>query len=72
MRSRFTQLNLHCICTTWDRLPIITPDLEKIIYAEIVRQCEQLKGTVVAIGGIEHHVHLLIGFPSTLTCFSTS
>ena len=66
MRSNFTQLYLHCVWATWDRLPLITPDIQKIIYAAIVRQCEQLKCTAIAVGGIEDHVHLLTSFPSTL------
>ncbi len=37
-----------------------------MVYAAIVRQCETLKCTVIAIGGVEDHVHLLVGFPPTL------
>ena len=58
---------LHCVWATWDRLPLITPNIQKVVYAAIIKQCEQLKCTVIAISGIEDHVHLLTGFPSTLT-----
>ncbi len=58
---------LHCVWATWDRLPLITPNIQKVVYAAIIKQCEQLKCTVIAIGGIEDHVHLLTGFTSTLT-----
>ena len=37
-----------------------------MVYAAIVHQCETLKCTVIAIGGVEDHVHLLVGFPPTL------
>jgi REP element-mobilizing transposase RayT len=67
MRANFTQLYLHCVWATWDRLPLITPDIQKVIYAAIIRQCEQLGCTVIAVGGVEEHVHLLTGFPPTLT-----
>lgn len=67
MRANFTQLYLHCVWTTWDRLPLITPDIQKVIYAAIIQQCEQLRCTVIAVGGIEEHVHLLTSFPPTLT-----
>jgi len=67
MRSNFTQLYLHAVWGTWDRLPLITPDIQKIVYAAIIQQCEQLKCTVIGIGGVEDHVHLLTGFPPTLT-----
>ena len=67
MRANFTQLYLHYVWATWDRLPLITPDIQKVIYAAIIQQCEQLGCTVIAVGGIEDHVHLLTGFPPTLT-----
>jgi putative transposase len=59
MRSNYTQLYLHCVWATWDRLPLIKPDIQKQVYAAIIQQCDKLKCTVIAIGGIEDHVHLL-------------
>ena len=67
MRSNFTQLYLHYVWATWDRLPLITPEIQKLVYASIIQECEQLKCTVIAIGGIEDHVHVLTGFPSTVS-----
>jgi REP element-mobilizing transposase RayT len=67
MRANFTQLYLHYVWATWDRLPLITPDIQKLVYAAIIKECEQLKCTVIAVGGIEDHVHLLIGFPVTVS-----
>ena len=67
MRSNFTQLYLHCVWATWDRLPLITPDIQQVVYAAIVQQSENMGCTVIAVGGIADHVHLLVGFPATLT-----
>jgi REP element-mobilizing transposase RayT len=67
MRANFTQLYLHYVWATWDRLPLITTDIQKLVYAAIIKECEQLKCTVIAVGGIEDHVHLLTGFPTTLS-----
>jgi REP element-mobilizing transposase RayT len=67
MRGNFTQLYLHFVWATWDRLPLITPDIQKVVYASIISKCDQLGCTVVAIGGIEEHVHLLTGVQPTLT-----
>ncbi len=67
MRDNFTQLYVHYVWATWDRLPLITPDIQEAIYATIIGKCNNLKCTVIALGGIEDHVHLLVGFPSTLT-----
>lgn len=61
------QLYLHCIWATWDRLPLITSDIQKVVYAAIIQQCEQLKCTVIAVGGVEDHVHFLTSFPPTLS-----
>jgi REP element-mobilizing transposase RayT len=66
MRSNFTQLYVHCVWATWDRLPLITPDIQKTIYAAIIAECTQMRCTVIAIGGIADHVHLLTGFPPTV------
>ncbi len=57
---------LHYVWATWDRLPLITPDIQQEIYAVIIGECKKLECTVIAVGGIEDHVHLLIGFPTTL------
>ncbi|HLO85694.1 MAG TPA: IS200/IS605 family transposase [Nostocaceae cyanobacterium] len=67
MHKNFTQLHIHCVWETWDRLPLVTPDIQEIIYAAIAKQCSDLKCTVIAIGGTVDHVHLLTGFPSTLS-----
>ncbi|MDS1348192.1 IS200/IS605 family transposase [Planktothrix agardhii NRERC-751] len=45
---------------------LITPDIQQEIYAVIIGECKKLECTVIAVGGIEDHVHLLIGFPTTL------
>lgn len=67
MRAPYTQLYLHCIWATWDRLPLITPQIETQLYASIQVKCSELKCHLLAIGGIEDHVHLLVRFPTTLT-----
>lgn len=67
MHRNFTQLYLHLVWGTWDRLPLVTPDIQEMIYAAIVKQCSQLEWTVIAIGGMTDHVHLLTGFPPKLT-----
>jgi putative transposase len=69
MRDTFTQLYIHFTWATWDRLPLITPDIQQVIYATIIAECQKLGCTVIAVGGIEDHVHLLTGFPTTLAVF---
>ena len=66
MRTSFTQMYVHCVWATWNREPLITEEVQPIVYRTIGHQCEVLKCTVIAVGGIEDHVHLLVGFPPTL------
>jgi putative transposase len=66
MRSNFIQMYIHCTWATWDRLPIITPDIQEALYSVIIKECRELKCEPIAIGGISDHIHLLTGFTSTV------
>jgi REP element-mobilizing transposase RayT len=66
MPAPYNQLYVHCVWATWDRLPLITQQIEQQVYASILAKCEALGCTAVAIGGIEDHVHLLVRFPPAL------
>jgi putative transposase len=67
MPRNFTQLYLHGVWGTWDRLPLVTADIQNIIYNAIAKQCRELECTVIAIGGVADHVHLLTDYPPSLT-----
>jgi len=66
MRAPYTQLYLHCVWATWDRLPLITPTIEARLYAAIAAKSRELKCEMIAIGGDVDHVHVLERFPTTL------
>ncbi len=66
MREPYTQLYVHIIWATWDRLPLITPEIEPRIYAAVAEKCRDLKCVPIAIGGIEEHMHLLTRFHTTV------
>jgi putative transposase len=66
MRSNFTQMYIHCVWATWDRLPIITPDIQETVYSVIIKECRELKCEPIAIGGVSDHIHLLTKFSATL------
>jgi putative transposase len=66
MRRNFTQMYVHLVWATWDRLPLITPDLQQPIYNVIAYECKQMGCQVIAIGGIADHIHVLTEFPTTL------
>jgi REP element-mobilizing transposase RayT len=66
LRESKTYLYMHIVWATWDRLPLLVGEVKSIAYQCIERECEAMKVTVMAIGGIEDHVHLLIDIPPTL------
>lgn len=67
MRRPFTELYVHLVWATWDRRPLITPEIQPKIYASIQAECTQLGCEVLALGGIEDHVHLLVRLPTTVS-----
>lgn len=67
MRRDKLALFLHLVWATWDRLPLITPDIERRLYRNIESEAQKLGCTVLALNGTENHVHLLVMVPSTLT-----
>ena len=67
MAHSFTSSLFHCVYSTKERRPFITPDLEERLWpylGGIARDCD-MKALIV--GGIADHVHLLLSLPSTLT-----
>ena len=69
MGKPFTQLYAHLVWATWGRLPLITPSNEAALFACLGRETLDLDCQLLAIGGIEDHVHLLLRMPPTL-CIS--
>ncbi len=67
MRGSYTQLYVHYVWATWDRMPLITPVIESAVYAAIMSKAQDLECAPCAIGGVEDHVHLLLRFPKTRT-----
>lgn len=65
MGRPYTQLYVHLVWATWDRLPLLTPLVQPIIYGCIQEQLGKRRCAVIAIGGIEDHVHVLTQLPST-------
>jgi len=58
---------IHFVWATWDRLPWITPDIERELYRYIERVCQDDDCDVLAIGGMPDYIHLLVSFSNMLT-----
>ena len=67
MREPYTQLYVHILWATWDRLPLLSGEREATIYACIQAECGKLGAEMLAIGGIEDHVHVVARIPATLS-----
>jgi putative transposase len=59
-------LFVHCVWATWDRLPLLTGEIEGRVHRAIGAKVVERGAEVIAIGGIEDHVHLLVRLPATL------
>ncbi len=60
MREPFTQLYVHFVWSTWDRLPLITPAVARRLYGAMINKCRDLKCLPIRMGGVADHVHLLV------------
>ncbi len=67
MRAPYTQLYLHLVWSTWDRLPLLVPEAQSTAYDSFRAECEQMGAEALAIGGMPDHVHLLVHFPTTIS-----
>ena len=67
MSGNYTQLYIHIIWATWDRLPLIKSEFEERVYQAIAEKCRGLGCEMLAIGGIEDHIHLLVRFVPTIS-----
>jgi REP element-mobilizing transposase RayT len=69
MRQPYTQLYMHLVWATWDRMPLITADLRQPIYGCINQQLKKHRCEPLAIGGIDDHVHVLMRFHPTVRLY---
>ena len=65
MPNSHTEVYLHLVWATWDRLPLITLEIEKPLYDCIRTRCRDMHTHILAIGGNYDHVHILIRMTAT-------
>jgi REP element-mobilizing transposase RayT len=56
----------HIVWTTKHRAPLITPDVEAVIFPSIAHRAGELGATVYALNGVADHVHLVVAIPPRL------
>jgi putative transposase len=67
MPNSCVMVYVHYVWATWDRKPLITPELEPRLYAAIAAECRSVKCVPDEIGGTEDHVHVLLRLHQTVT-----
>ena len=65
--NTFTKLYVHCIFTPKGRESLLTNSLRERVHKYIYGIIIEKKCYPVAINGTKDHIHLLIGFPPTIT-----
>jgi putative transposase len=63
----FWRTYYHLVWATKDRLPLITPDRELILFPYIRGKADALGCMVQAIDGVQDHIHLVVSIPPTLS-----
>ncbi len=58
---------MHCVFSTKQRRPLITPGLREQLYQYIGGIARENKIILIAAGGVEDHVHILIALPRTMS-----
>jgi len=59
----YWRLHYHLIWATHQRLPLISPALERQIYGVILNKAKELGVIVHAIGSIADHIHVVVSIP---------
>jgi REP element-mobilizing transposase RayT len=60
MRRVLNRFYGHFVWATWDRMPLLTPEIREQVYAAIQTKCDELRCRVYAVGGTENHIHLVV------------
>jgi putative transposase len=63
--STFYSLHYHWICSTKHRRPLIRSDWRPCFHQYLGGTVRGLDGVALEIGGVEDHVHLLVGLKTT-------
>jgi putative transposase len=66
MRRSKVELYVHAVWATWRRQPYLVPELERSVYRCIEGESARLGVSILAINGLEDHMHVLAKLPATI------
>ncbi len=67
MPNSHAEVYLHYVWSTYNRLPYITASIRTELYKCLAQRCIDIQTHLLAVGGVEDHVHILVRMPSTIT-----
>jgi putative transposase len=63
----YSEINLHVTWHTKESLPLLTPQVQEVVYRCLRQRIVNTPGAYVhEVGGIETHVHVVLSVPPTL------
>src|SRR6516164_11697575 len=65
MANTFSCLNIHCVFSTKQRVPVLNPDIRERLWPYLGGIAKQNGMIPKCIGGVSDHVHLLVTLPTT-------
>jgi REP element-mobilizing transposase RayT len=66
MSDAFSNLSVHVVFSTKDRIPLMTKDVRKQLFPYLGGIVRALGGTIIAIGGMPDHAHLVARLPTSV------
>ena len=67
MASTLTKILVHVAFSTKGRKPAIPPEREPDLYAYVGGICRRLNSPLLAMGGTQDHVHMLVSLAKTIS-----
>ena len=59
------RLHYHLVWATWERAPLITANVERVVHQIIFAKARELGLVLHAVGGVSDHVHVVVSIPPT-------
>lgn len=72
MGNTYSQIYIHLVFSTKERNPAIHSDIEEVLYNQIFFIGKKHGIKVLAVGGIEDHLHILLTIPPNMSVSKAS
>ena len=66
MSDTYSNLSVHMVFSTKDRMPLLTRDVRDHVFPYIGGIVKRRGGTIIAVGGMSDHVHIVARLPANV------